>query len=453
MPVQTDETDAVASADSIEPSIESGTLGRNSAARFAAELAVAAVGAISAVITARWLGPAGKGTAAALSFLAAILMRTGQMGLGESGIVFVGKRIVTPARAFAANLGAVLVTGGVATLAFFAIASWQIDSGSSAVLAFGAGVLAGAVLDVFTSALVMRQRVVQASLVILVLSVASLAGTILFVVILSLGVAGAGLGLLFGACTGLCLAAALVDRNLLATPSWNRSYLRRAVPYGLRLEASSIVSLAAARLDLLLVYSILGASYAGNYSIALTLGGLVGIAPFAISYAAFPQLAYSASGTADDLAARTFRVGLIASAVLAVALAVASVLLLTVIFGAAFSPALTPTLILLGSSVLFGGQWTLARSEAARGKPNLILRSFAATLGLMVALDLILIPPFHLVGAALASTVAYGLGLAICVWERRGRGAHQLAALIPRGGDVLDLAHGIRSLLRRGRVE
>src|SRR5437773_1473155 len=63
----------------------------NSLARLVLEGGRLASGFVSAAITARWLGPAGKGTLSALLFIAALLSYGSTMGLGEAVTVMIGR--------------------------------------------------------------------------------------------------------------------------------------------------------------------------------------------------------------------------------------------------------------------------------------------------------------------------------------------------------------------------
>ena len=87
------------------------SLARNSAARIVVEIAGMVLGGIAAIVTARWLGASGKGTAATLTLLSLIAGRFASLGLGESGIVMVGRGIAGKADVIRANIGALLGSG------------------------------------------------------------------------------------------------------------------------------------------------------------------------------------------------------------------------------------------------------------------------------------------------------------------------------------------------------
>jgi O-antigen/teichoic acid export membrane protein len=206
-----------------------------------------------------------------------------------------------------------------------------------------------------------------------------------------------------------------------------------------------MISAMVGRLDILFVFLFVGAAGAGNYSVALTVAGLVGLAPFSFTYAAFPRLAYLDDQGSRELALIIWRRGTVASIAMACLVGAASPILIPLLFGSGFQPAITPSLILLAGGVCYGGQSMLARALAARGDPNLLVRTYGLTLVVMVALDFLLIPVFGIIGAAVASSISALAGLALCV-VRYKRDGITGSEMIPRWADCVALLRTLRSI-------
>ena len=414
------------------------SLGTGSAARLLAEGAGLVFGTLAAVITARWLGPDGKGVIATLTFMAALFGRAATLGLGEAGIVMVGRGTVSKQGAVSANLAAVIVSTVPAAALFAIVAVLQVGPDSTslwvAVAVVAATVPAAAVQDIVGHALTIQERIVAASVVALATAGAIVLALLLLVIVLDLGIPGAAASSLAGIAVGLTLAGVLAGRNLRLLPRWSPAYLRKAVPYGLRLEVSYAVMFLAGRFDLLLVFSLIGAAAAGQFSVALTAASIAGLAPFAVSYAAFPRVAYADEPTAFALTRMAARRGLAASLLVALVLGGLSPVAVPFVFGSDFEPAVAPIFILLVGTLAGGVQWMLARAAASRGNPALLLRSFGLTLVSMIALDFALIPELELIGAAIASLTGNLLGLLVCTrhYSRHGLSARDL---IPSGSD------------------
>jgi O-antigen/teichoic acid export membrane protein len=93
----------------------------------------------------------------------------------------------------------------------------------------------------------------------------------------------------------------------------------------------------------------------------------------------------------------------------------------------------------------------LGNALTAQRKPLLATAGVAIALAVGVALDVVLIPSFGGLGAAIAATIAYSVGgFAIAIIFARTLG-EPLRRLVPRGGDVPWLwRHARRALGRPG---
>jgi O-antigen/teichoic acid export membrane protein len=104
---------------------------------------------------------------------------------------------------------------------------------------------------------------------------------------------------------------------------------------------------------------------------------------------------------------RVFRTTLALTALGGMALAVVGRTLIVLIYGEAFATAYGPLLALLPGVVLLGGAKVLTNEIAGRGHPHYNSVASALGLGLTIVLDLLLIPRFGVLGAAIASSLAY----------------------------------------------
>ncbi len=432
------------------------SLARNSASRFLADCAGLAFGMVAGVITARWLGPAGKGLFSSLSFLAALVMQVCSIGLGDAAIVLVGQRRATMQDALSSTLFAMVcsATIGMAMLWFGALVAFGDDWGQvrSATLIAAAGLPVSLLAYVLGFLLAAQERVVANSVVLGVTSGMTTVGMVAFVGVLDLSLAGAVLATAVGSGAGLVLAAILVGRfglSLRPRPRWE--YLRAALRYGVTVEASYLMTVMFLRVDVLVVYSLADAEAAGQYSVALTVAALVGLLPIAISHGTFPRLANVDDDEANELTVRAFRFGLLAAVSGGLVLAAAIPLAVPLLFGPAFRPAVTPAMLLVAGGIIWSSQWLLCRAAAARGRPSLLLHSFGLGLVVMVALDLVLVPRLGLAGAALGSIAGPAAGLILCLraYSTASWWPLPLRTLLPRISDLRALATQSLALVAR----
>lgn len=394
------------------------SLAAHSAGRFGAELVVAALSLLVGVVTARALGPPGKGTLASLLFLAVLFTRICSLGLGEALTVMVGRGELAVKDTVAVALPGLMVSclGGTPVLAASAWLLFGAGLSGRALTAAGAGmVLAtfGYVLGVLA----------MASGSIALATAGHLAGHLVTavavttcVVVAGWGIAGAAAGDAIGAGAGAVLLLLFLHRRGCSIrPAWRPRALGRAVRVGVVIELSYVLIALSQRVDQLFVLRLSGAADAGRYSIALTLSQLAAYGAVAISTVSFARIAYAPDGEWQNLVRLVARRSSAASTVAAACLAVALPLVVPTVYGRNFAPAVAPTLLLIPGAVAGGLQWVLCRVLAARQRQRAMLLPIGATILAMVGLDLTLIPHFDTLGAAAASSLATMLGLVVAV--------------------------------------
>ena len=427
------------------------SLARNSTARLGSLMAVLVFGFATSVMTARWLGPSGKGTLSALSFMGDVFFfYICLMGLGEAGIVLVAKKEVTLQRALSASLLPLLATGCVGAVALLIV---SIPADWSAILP--AVVLQGVVLmlalymHLFQDLLHSRERFITTSLLS---SARVLTTAVMTAVILSfteLGIQGAVTAGLCGVLVHLGgELRALRGMGLSFRPAWDRSYLFLALKLGVLMQAAFLLMAMSQRADQLLVYALAGTRDGGLYAVALTLGILPASVPSALSHASFPRLANLSDEEVWPLTSQIVRVGLIGGGVASIVLAILAPVFTATVFGADYRHSVVPALILMCGGLVWSMQWILARAWAARGRPMLLLISFLCSVVVMLGLDLLLLPLWGLAGAAVASVTGSLGGLVVCVVAyRRSSVGFRAALLVPRVADVKFLLHHGRELI------
>lgn len=414
------------------------------------------MGVVAGVITARLLGPDGKGLFSSVTFLAGLVMQVASIGLGDASIVLIGQGKATVQKAVSATLAAGLCASALAIALYWVVAllafrkDWADVRSAAIIAALGIPVLLLTYLLGFL--LTAQERIVATSVVNGVVSTVTTLGVAFFVALVPLSVAGGTLGTVVGPAAGLVLAAVLLSRrDLSLIPRWDGTYLRAAVRYGLPVETSYVLTIMFLRVDLLFMYLLAGAGPAGHYSVALTVASMVGLLPIAISYASFPRLAYLDQQSAMLLTAQTCRVALSATVSAAAVVLLVVPVVIPLLFGSDFRPAIVPTMILVPGSVATSITWLLCRAEAARGRPALLVAAFALGLIVMCAGDLALIPWLGINGAACAAVVGPAASLALCArwYQRSSRWTLPLSQLLPRAHDFRQLWAQSREMLSR----
>ena len=179
-------------------------------------------------------------------------------------------------------------------------------------------------------------------------------------------------------------------------------------------QVSAVASLLHLRLDQAIVSAFWGASVVGVYAVAVQAGEILWLLAGALS----PVLVYTSaepeeSAARDLLAARAVRLSLVATATVAVPLALLAHPLITFFYGEAYAGSAAALQALLPGIVAFAPAAVLAGDFIGRGRPVWNAQASALTVLVNVITGLLLIPRLGAVGAAWASTIAYVVGAGV----------------------------------------
>ncbi len=184
--------------------------------------------------------------------------------------------------------------------------------------------------------------------------------------------------------------------------------------YGVAQIAAMTPAALNAQLDQLILSQTVPAADLGRYAVAVSLSLLPIPLVAAIGNVAFPHLA--AQRTVTDATYRVQRIAVLGSAGLAAAillpLAFVAYWLVPLVFGAAYRGAVPLLWILTPGSVLLACGQVVGDLLRGRNRPAVVAWSQGLAVVFTVALLLALLPLIGVAGAAVASTIAYGVALA-----------------------------------------
>jgi O-antigen/teichoic acid export membrane protein len=203
------------------------------------------------------------------------------------------------------------------------------------------------------------------------------------------------------------------------TPRWDRAVMQETLLFGLRGYFGNILQFFNYRLDVFIVNFFLGPVSVGIYSVATKLAELVWYFPNAVSFVIFPKSAATEAQEMNRFTPRVFQATILISVLASLALAFVARPLISFIYTNAFRDAYWPLLALLPGVILLGAGRVLTSDIAGRGYPQYNSISSATTLVLTIVLDLMLIPRFGILGASIASSIAYTFTFLMTLWFYR----------------------------------
>lgn len=244
---------------------------------------------------------------------------------------------------------------------------------------------------------------------------------ILFIVALvwfRFGVEGAVLGIVLSVLGG-CIFGLYLSRKLLR-PNLRGFFqgARRLVSFGSQVFVADALGLILAYTDIILIGYFLATQDVGHYSVAVSLSGFFLLVPMAIQRITFPATSEYWAKTNHRALREMIDKSMKYSACILLPLGLGVGFfaneLVTGIFGQEFIYAALPLCVLLIARVIRGATVVpIGASFSAVGRPDLALKFSAISAGANVGLNILLIPPFGILGAAIATTVSLLLGAVV----------------------------------------
>jgi enterobacterial common antigen flippase len=195
--------------------------------------------------------------------------------------------------------------------------------------------------------------------------------------------------------------------------------VREVLAFGLKTVPASLASMANTRLDQMLVAPLISASALGVYSVAVGATILPLSVGVAIALAGF----HTVKATAGfDGAAALLRKACVVIPVCAAVNALGIILFLEPIYGHQFSGSVVPALILIPGATATALFMVVAPVGHAIGAPSLASWSQGVGLAVTIVGLPVMLPILGINGAALVSSVAYSVRLAVGVWLLHRRG-------------------------------
>ncbi len=380
----------------------------------ATRMALIAAGLLSSVITARYLGPDGRGTFFYWTAVMAVIVQFGNMGLHASNAYLLTKRGISAGVLSANSALVALLLGTVFTFLALAIVYWRGGPGdwppmrSFALWTLSVGSLC-ALLG--SNLLVALGRVGEFNLVELVTRYASV--LILFLVAMVCRDVDAML-LAFGVAI---MAAAVftmwrVQRHApIERPSLG--VLRMGFAYGLRAYLVACLGLLVSRINAFILEPQIDATQYGVWSIAMQFFDVINVIPASLAIVLFPRILRSERP--DRLLLP--QVALVVALLLAVAVTFTLIgpYVIRILYGVAFEPAYRQLLLAIPGVFGVGVTSILSQYLAAKGFPWILVVVWAVVAVVQGALTTRLIPTYGADGAMLSLSASYLLLMVLVI--------------------------------------
>ena len=195
-------------------------------------------------------------------------------------------------------------------------------------------------------------------------------------------------------------------------------YMKRALSYGLRSHMSNLVAFVNYRADIFLLNLFATPASVGLYYVAVQIVERLWILSQAMSTVLFPR--FVALQEEDEkrveLIAKAFRIVIILTLLASFLLSIFGYYAIGLLFGEDYIGAYFAILFLIPGIVVGAGSRILANAIAAKGKPELNMYTSVFAMVLNITLNIILIPQYGFIGAAVATSIAYIFNSVLRIW-------------------------------------
>jgi len=415
------------------------------------------------MITARALGPAGRGAFALLHTTPDLIISFVLMGIVQTNVCFVSQGIIPSRRMLGvASLAALFQSAaGFLLFAVAAIFFRQQFFGESSLplIAMSAALIPLGILQAHWSSLLgalkqfKRLAFLRAAAPFILVF-----GYLILLVVLRLGVGGGLAAVLFSsvAVASLMLLSLVVFarakrdgagghvESLLCDGFW-----KRYLTYGIKLHASALMWFLIIKVDIYMIKYFLDIESVGYFSLASSLAEKLWLVTTSANTVLLPSLASIADpGERARMAARASRqITIILLPFFFLGLFLGKPLIM-LLYGSEFEPSAVPFVILLGSTLVQAHRSITASFFESSDLALVNVATRAAAFLLKILLNIALIPALLMQGAALSSLLAYSFEWYLGTRVFLGKNGLRWRDSIPAFSDAATVYSKLKGLVR-----
>lgn len=415
----------------------------------AANLAIQAANIGSGIITARALGPVGRGTLSAVIMWPQFLAYALSFGLPVASVYWVKRRPETASALTGAAIVLSIAAGLLACIVGVCVIPYSLHKYTSEQIHFAqiAVILCPVTLCAVTLGAQVQSagkftiynlfRFLTPLSVVIVLGIEKLTGT--------LTATTAAIAYLLSGLPATVWIATWVWRHFSPTFRGMWAPAKTLLSYGLRAWGTDLLATVANQVDRVLVLGMLRPEAMGLYVVAQSAAGALAILPNAVSPVTLPKSAGLDNTEIRNITGKALRMTLLVMVLASLPLFLCGGLLLKLVYGAKYLDAALVLPFLVVESILDGLTAVLAQAFLAAGIPGTI--TFVQGLGLLTAIPLLywLIPRYGLRGAGAALMMGTMMRFLFVLLSFPARMKMRPPSMLVGPGDIRALLEKVRN--------
>ncbi len=385
--------------------------------------AILALQAGTGILTARTLGPEGRGELAAMILWPLLVASVTTLGVPSSLIYHMRNRpgerghLVSSGFAMAAVLGVVAAAAVAATLPL-----WLHE--------YSPRVIHAAQLFLITvplcSVTLAGRAVLEAShdfaasnAIQTLMPFATLLGLLFFLAIHRMNPYAAALAYIAASIPSFWFMVSRIRRKGIQAARIQLVAMKEILQYGIRSYGIDMLGTLALQVDQVLVVSLLSASAMGSYVVVLSLSRMLNVFQTSVVMVLFPKAAGHSTHKVLSMTGESVRISGMVTVACGTLVCIAGPSLLRVLYGSEYVAAAGALRILVLEAILSGITFVLAQAFMALNRPGVVTVLQGIGLSLSVPLMLWLIPLYGIYGAAVSLLVSTSARLLfVCIGFR-----------------------------------
>ncbi len=407
---------------------------------------------IAALLLARWLGPAERGSVAFATLSVLMLSRLARLGLPEATSVFAASD--ESSRPLLLGNQLAFATVVPLALAFLFIGPLELIHAHPAAATtttfalIGIGLLLNTLFETLSSFLVSCGEIRVASLTGLVQPWGWAIGVVIARAATDLTTTSAIVAWAAPLTIGVSLRLSMALRVSGVRPPDTRA-LRAAVAFGLPAWVGGTATFVNYRFDQVLMGFVSSKRQLGLYAVGVNASEVLIYLGTATALALTPIAARIDPAEVAGRTLRAFRPVILITLGTTTAAIVTGPVLIPLVFGHAYEGSTAPFLILAVGSIGWTVSTVLSGALLGAKSPRLASRGAVVAMTVTVALDAALIPPYAAVGAAIATSIGFFAAATATIVAFTNRFRLSPRALVPGSDDGRELIRFARAALRR----
>ncbi|MCF8338482.1 MAG: polysaccharide biosynthesis C-terminal domain-containing protein [Bacteroidales bacterium] len=420
---------------------------------FASKVFAILMGLLLGIILARILGPQGKGIYTTLTVVPAIIVSFTTLGMRRTAVYFIGRENYDLSRIVSAVITILVFSsliGILATLTVFIL----IDDPKFIPLYIGiiTFILPFRLAVVYIAGIYIgRENFRFANMMKWTLPLINLTLVILLVWVLNLNIAGALLSLLLASLATSLMGFFKLSRDFTLRIAWDGVIIKKMIRLGILYASSLLVIKLIHRIDIILLEQLSDMKEVGYYSIAVNIAEKLWQLPVAMGVVVMSRTANEkVKGEMEQSLGRLLRLSLLAGVLGAVAIYFLAPLLIPLLYGKDFGPGSVMLQTILPGIILFIIFRLLNSRLSGLGKPMTAIYSVVPALVVNIILNIIWIPEYGGVGAAMATNVGYILAMILLLWRYTRISRTSIKTLLaPQKQDFVIVFNKVKTILKK----